>query len=238
MSDVQGNRNASDPEAASIELEWVQTAQGIWLRASKPQKITPFLVEEKLWKPLEASNFEFRTLALLESLQLLEYLWSTYSEDSTNHHVLLIGFLLNIKKQQDLPTWTTLTSDPELFASFFRRMLSLGIDNALTTAVRTYVCSFFIMAFQSLDTDLVRKECAPLVSISIWHNLSTEAARERKFNEHNQLRKAWRAASKRYEAADEAQKAKLRFDRAWLNTLVHDFVAKLQTLEIGTLYCS
>lgn len=85
--------------------------------------------------------------------------------------------------------------------------------------------SFFIAAFQSLDCAIVRKESAPLVSISIWHNLSSEALRESKLEQNIHVRKAWRAASKRYDAADETTKAKLRFDRSWLYTLVLNFLS-------------
>ena len=71
------------------------------------------------------------------------------------------------------------------------------------------------------------QECAPLVSISIWHNLSSEKKRERKLDQSVQLRKAWRAAAKRYEAADDAAKPRLRFERSWLFTLILDFFNQL-----------
>lgn len=103
----------------------------------------------------------------------------------------------------------------------------MSIDTSLSAPIRTHLLSYLLSAFQSLDNGLVRKECAPLVSISIWHNLASEAARERKFEEHGQLRKAWRAAARKYEAADEEAKAKLRFERSWLYTLLLDFVGRL-----------
>ena len=103
----------------------------------------------------------------------------------------------------------------------------MSIDPSLSAPIRIHLLSYLLSAFQSLDNGLVRKECAPLVSISIWHNLASEAAQERKFEEHGQLRKAWRAAAKKYEAADEEGKAKLRFERSWLYTLLLDFVGRL-----------
>ncbi|KAL8953931.1 MAG: hypothetical protein Q9222_000218 [Ikaeria aurantiellina] len=90
----------------------------------------------------------------------------------------------------------------------------------------------------SLDNGLLRKECAPLVSISLWQNLASDVARERKFEEHPQLRKAWRAASRKYDAADDGTQAKLRFDRAWLYTMLLDFAGRLHDLSIENLvYC-
>ena len=111
----------------------------------------------------------------------------------------------------------------------------MNLDGSLTSNVRTQLLSFLICAFQSLDNGLIRKECAPLVSISIWQHLHSESARERKFEQHSQLKKAWRAATKRYEAADDAAKSKLRFERAWLYSMILDFVARLYRSGLGVL---
>ena len=103
----------------------------------------------------------------------------------------------------------------------------MSLDTTLSPTIRTHILAFVISAFQSLDSGIVRKECAPLVSISIWHNLSTDSKRERKLDQGVQLKKAWRAAAKRYDAADETTKPRLRFERAWLCTLVQDFYSQL-----------
>jgi intron-binding protein aquarius len=103
----------------------------------------------------------------------------------------------------------------------------MTLDTTLSPAIRTHLLSFIIGAFQSLDSGIVRKECAPLVSISIWHNISSEKKRERKLDQSAQLRKAWRAAAKRYDAADESTKPRLRFERSWLFTLLLDFFNQL-----------
>ena len=103
------------------------------------------------------------------------------------------------------------------------------LDRTLSMTVRTQLLSFMIHAFQSLDCGIVRKECAPLVSIGIWHNLSTDNLREMKLDQTPHLRKAWKAAHKRYEAADEPNKARLRFERSWLYTLLLDFFGLVYT---------
>lgn len=103
----------------------------------------------------------------------------------------------------------------------------MTLNTTLSPTIRTHLISFIINAFQSLDSGIVRKECAPLVSISIWHNFSTEQKRERKLDQSVQLRKAWRAAAKRYDAADDTVKARLRFERSWLFTLILDFFNQL-----------
>lgn len=116
---------------------------------------------------------------------------------------------------------------PDDFSSLFRRILSMTLDRTLSTTLRTQLLCFLIHAFQSLDCTIVRKECAPLVSIGIWHNLHSEKRQEAYLDSTPHLRKAWRAAQKRYDAADEATKARLRFERSWLYTLVLDFINQL-----------
>jgi intron-binding protein aquarius len=103
----------------------------------------------------------------------------------------------------------------------------MTIDFSLSPTIRIHLISFIISAFQSLDTGIVRKECAPLVTISIWHNMSTDKKRERKLGQSVKVGKAWRAAAKRYDAADDATKPRLRFERSWLTTLVIDFINQL-----------
>lgn len=103
----------------------------------------------------------------------------------------------------------------------------MTLDTTLSPTIRTHILSFIISAFQSLDSGIVRKECAPLVSISIWHNLSSDKKRNAKLDQGGQLRKAWRAAAKRYDAADEPTQVRLRFERSWLYTLMLDFMNQL-----------
>ena len=119
----------------------------------------------------------------------------------------------------------------------------MSVDLSLPTNVRTHLMSFVIAAYQSLDNALVRRECAPLVSIAVWHNLHGDGAREDVFNAHLRLRKVWRAALRKYEGADERMQARLRFDRAWLYSLVLDFLNQIYGAAVGEegkaalLYC-
>ena len=103
----------------------------------------------------------------------------------------------------------------------------MTVDLSLPLPIRTHLVVFVIGAFQSLDSGLVRKECAPLVSIAIWQNLHTEAAKDTKLEESTILKRAWRAATKRFEVADEDTKPRLKFERSWMFTLLLDFANKL-----------
>lgn len=109
----------------------------------------------------------------------------------------------------------------------FRRVISMMLDRTLSTPIRTQLLCFLIHAFQSLDCAIIRKECAPLVSIGVWHNLSSDNVREAQLSQNTHLKKAWRAALKRWDAADDATKSRLRFERSWLYTLLLDFLSLL-----------
>ena len=161
------------------------------------------------------------------------YIWPTYDERAINHNDLLITLLINVKARQHLPTWSIFSDDPIRFSALFRRLLSMTFESSATPKVRVSLLCTIINAFQSLDNGLVRKECAPLVSISIWHNIQSDEARERSFGGNMQLKKVWRASARRYEAADEDCKAKLRFERSWLYTLILGFVNDLYDPQKG-----
>ena len=118
----------------------------------------------------------------------------------------------------------------------------MTIDTSLPTTLRTHLITFVIGAFQSLDSGIVRKECAPLVSIAIWHNLHSPSSREHALEKAAQLQKSWKAANKRYDGADAPTQARLRFERSWLYSLLLDFLDRLyrvhaQTTPDNILYC-
>lgn len=127
------------------------------------------------------------------------------------------------------------------FSSLFHRILSMSIAPSLPIQSRLSIISFIIGAFQSLENVLIRKECAPLVSISIWHNLASDETREKCIAQSPALKKAWRASGKRYDAGDEPTKAKMRFERSWLYTMLLDFMKRLNGSEKeqseNLLYC-
>ncbi|KAH8732535.1 P-loop containing nucleoside triphosphate hydrolase protein [Phaeosphaeriaceae sp. PMI808] len=207
---------------------FAQVARKNWLTAKKTPKVRPEVVKKELWDELENVDFAYSSLLVLENLQLLErYLWPGFTEDASNYHHLLLALMVNVKRRENLPSWEHFTSKPAEFSSFFRRILSMTVDPAQPSKIRTQLVSFVIGAFQSLDSGLVRKECAPLVGISIWQNLHSETIREKYFEEHQMLRKAWRATSKRFDSSDEALQARLRFERSWLYTLMLDFIDRL-----------
>ncbi|KAL5598799.1 hypothetical protein BROUX41_003867 [Berkeleyomyces rouxiae] len=227
---------------AAIEAnnEWLALAQKNWLDAKGVAKVKNDVLKQ-VWDVLEKDGFKYHQLLNLEAVQAVEnYLWPGFSDDSTNTHVLLIVLLLNVKRREGLDSWTLLETRLPEFSQLFRRILSMLLDSSLGPNIRTHLLCFTIQAFQSLDYAPVRKECAPLVSISIWHNLSSDSLRESKLDHVPHLRKVWRASAKRFEAADDATKTRLRFERSWLYTLTLDFLRRLYTEPAkpgNVLYC-
>ncbi|GLI79995.1 hypothetical protein PoHVEF18_008343 [Penicillium ochrochloron] len=221
---------------------WVKLAHAHWSDAKKVRKVKPEVIKQQLWDPLEAEGFTNRSLLILENLNVLEkFLWPTYTEDASNHHVVLIALVVSVKYREHLPIWDNFSDRADDFSSLFHRILSMSIDPSLPTQSRMSIVSFIIGAFQSLENVLIRKECAPLVSISIWHNLASDEAREHAISKSTTLKKAWRAAGKRYDAGDDASKAKMRFERSWLYTMLLLFLQKLNGPEKeqpeNLLYC-
>ncbi|KAI1110249.1 hypothetical protein F5Y14DRAFT_429537 [Nemania sp. NC0429] len=234
------------PTVADLEgeSEFARLAKRHWLKTSKGAakiKVKNDVLKKDIWDVLEKDAFAYKSLLVLEGLQTLEsYLWPGYSEDSSNFHVLLIALLTVVKAREKLETWSIFEDRPAEFSSLFSRVLSMSLDHTLSLSVRTHLLNFIIFAFQSLDWTSVRKECAPLVSIAIWHNLSSDAKRETKLSQTPQLKKSWKAAGKRYDSADDATKARLRFERAWLYTLTLDFLRLLyeeKRTPDDVLYC-
>lgn len=220
---------------------WEELAAKYWLH-SIPSKVKPDLIKTAIWDHLEQDSFSFYTLSLLESLQIFErFLWPTFSDESSNHHVLLLAIFFNVKQRAHLQDWSVFRNRPEHFSPLFRRVLSLNLDSSLPIFSRLALLNFVIGAFQSLENDHVRKEAAPLVSIAIWHNLQSDAARETLLDAQPARRKAWRAAQRRYDAADQEAQARLRFDRAWLYTMLLDFLLRVSAPKLATsqemVYC-
>ncbi|KAJ5222527.1 uncharacterized protein N7469_008767 [Penicillium citrinum] len=220
---------------------WSKLAKAHWLDV-KVRKVKPEVIKQQLWDPLEEDGFTNRSLLTLENLNVLEkFLWPTYTEDASNHHVLLIALIVSVKYREHLPIWDIFSDRADDFSSLFHRILSMSIAPSLPIQSRLSIISFIIGAFQSLENVLIRKECAPLVSISIWHNLASDETREKCIAQSPALKKAWRASGKRYDAGDEPTKAKMRFERSWLYTMLLDFMKRLNGSEKeqseNLLYC-
>jgi len=220
---------------------FAELARKHWL-GKKVTRVQQDVLKNQLWDPLEKANFAPGALLSLENLQILEqYLWPGFNAEASNQHVLLIVLLVNVKRRENLTTWALFEDRPQDFSTLFHRILSLSLDTNLPITIRTHLLVTIIGAFQALDSGLIRKECAPLVSIAIWQNLHSEAARDGLLEKNPQFKKAWRSATRRYEGAEDAAKIRMRFERSWLYTLLLDFLNILHSSDQRTtdtiIYC-
>ncbi|KAM5468181.1 hypothetical protein MauCBS54593_004922 [Microsporum audouinii] len=209
------------------ENPWVSLAKAHWLKPSKVRKARPEVVKNEIWDPLQRDGFPLHSLLILENLHILEkFLWPTYTEDASNYHIMLIVVIVGIKRREHLPIWSHFFDRPADFSTLFRRILSMNLDATLPLPSKVHLLSFVIGAFQSLECSQIRKECAPLVSISIWENLFSKDSRDNLLQQSGALKKAWRLASKRYDSADEQGKSRIRFERSWLYSMLLDFLRR------------
>lgn len=88
------------------ENHFAQVARKNWLTAAKAPKARADVVKTELWDELEALDFAYSSLLVLENLQLLErYLWPAFTEHASNYHHLLLALMLNVKRREILPSW-------------------------------------------------------------------------------------------------------------------------------------
>lgn len=216
-------------------------ARKYWAKP-KPNKATQNALKE-IWEALEQRNFDVRCISVLEQSQILEkWLWPQFTEDAAQHHLLLILLVVQMKAKANvnINVWAAFEQRPDEFSSLFRRVLSMSLDTSLKWEYRLSVLAFILTAFKSLDNATIRKQCAPLVSIGIWQ-LMTEPQRQAKLEKDSELRRAWKAAGKRHDTADDEGKAKIKFDQRWLFSLTMELIGQLYSAgdssSLSTNYC-
>ena len=126
------------------------------------------------------------------------------------------------------------------FSELLRRVLALNLDTSLPLSSRIAALSAVQAAFRSIEKPHIRKSCAPIVGIAIWHNVQSDR-RDKLFDESAALKKAWRASEKRYQAADPQAQADARFQSSWLFSMIADFLGHVNNISATSaeeiLYC-
>lgn len=107
--DVERETGDGRPTIADVEGEnlFAQVAKKLWLgKKTTKVKVKPDVLKKEIWDVLEKEDFTFKSLLVLENLQILpSYLWPGYSEDSSNFHVLLVVLISNVRTREHLSTW-------------------------------------------------------------------------------------------------------------------------------------
>lgn len=106
----QGNFSAlhARPTVADLhgENQFAQFARKHWAKSDKASSVKSGQLKAELWDKLEKEKFAYGSLLILENLQIVEkYLWPGFSQDASNHHILLLAILVNVKRREGLPAW-------------------------------------------------------------------------------------------------------------------------------------
>ena len=113
---------ASALDTAGGEYPWAELAQSLWSKSVISRNVNSVTIKSKIWEPLQAESFPMRWLFALESLQVLEryvivlqlrtrlltcssFLWPTFSDESSNQHVLLIAMFVDVKQRSHFMNW-------------------------------------------------------------------------------------------------------------------------------------
>ncbi|KAJ3416779.1 hypothetical protein HDV05_000153 [Chytridiales sp. JEL 0842] len=194
-------------------------------------------IVESIWRDhLQPSNSSPAKVAYLEFSQYFEqYLWPNLDvEAATTNYILSIVLILNEKcREIRLSDISLLTSDAEKYIGFFKRVLSLLVDDDSgvdSLKDRESLLTYLINAFQSLENHVIRKECMRLVTISIWHCLQPERL-ELELARSTKVRKAWNKAEKKRDGIDEATKSRLGFDQCFFSRLIVNYFELLESID-------
>ncbi|KAK9454432.1 P-loop containing nucleoside triphosphate hydrolase protein [Dipodascopsis uninucleata] len=181
---------------------------------------------------LSKDDFSEKSLLTLDSLLYLEkYLWPNWNSNSKDDHAISVVLTTVIKKKEGLVDWNLFETRPDDFGSLFQRILMLSSVPTTPIKIRSYIILFVDLAFQSLDSMLVRRQCAPLVSIGIISCLHSIGARNSFFAKYPSLKKPWKSSNKRFESAEESQKVRYRLERGWLFSIIVDTIQMLYIKE-------
>lgn len=71
-TDLVGGDSRPALEDPQGENQWTQLARKHWIKPTKTRKVKSDVIEQEIWIVLEREGFEFRSLLILEGLQLLE----------------------------------------------------------------------------------------------------------------------------------------------------------------------
>lgn len=116
-----------------------------------------------------------KRVMLLEVSQYLErYLWPHFTPDASPEHVLSIVTLCNEKFREGVSPWESMqVANADAFPAFFSSVLRLrdDPDRPLALFERVQHLQFLVVAFQSLESELVRPCALKLVSLPLWHHL-------------------------------------------------------------------
>ncbi|KAJ3673427.1 hypothetical protein LUZ60_006801 [Juncus effusus] len=201
----------------------------------KPELVKEIYETELLVSGKGRKTVPLHRVMILEVSQYLEnYLWPNFDPDSASfEHVMSMILMVNEKFRENVAAWTTFHDRKEAFKGFIWRVLRLKDEQkALSLAEKTNYLLFMINAFQSLEDEIVSETIMQLVSLQLWHSLSSGRFQMELFlNPH--LIKKWKKLTRK--EAKEAKKKGEDFDPKkvlevrFLRNLIEEFLEILDS---------
>ena len=102
MTEATMVRDGDQPGVGDLESEdhWAQLAKKHWPQAVKSRKTKSEVIKKEIWDVLEEEAFHFRSLLMLESLQLLEkYTSRPITSKYTNWRLAIYGLAIPKARQ-------------------------------------------------------------------------------------------------------------------------------------------
>ncbi|ESO09157.1 hypothetical protein HELRODRAFT_110053 [Helobdella robusta] len=181
---------------------------------------------------LKKTHYSTRRIMLLEYNQFLEnYLWPNYTIKSTRAHVLCIVSMVNEKFRERVPAWNCFQSSGELFEDFFHRVVLISLEKDISYAELCVVITFFIHAFNSLGSDLVRNQVMKLVTLLMWKNIH-QSLREWIFEENTTHKKVWKKLNKAFDSLEGQKKVDAEVEVNFLANHLDKFLTVVQSFQV------
>ncbi|KAK9465895.1 P-loop containing nucleoside triphosphate hydrolase protein [Lipomyces arxii] len=215
------------PTVAEIrQSKFYELATANWLQSHTQPSDSATQVISNLFSLLQQDEFSVRSIAVLDYLQWLEmFLWPNWTTDSSEDHTVLIAIATVFKKRDNILDWEIFTTNETKCSTFFEKLLSLSLASK-DFHIRSSLISFIACGFQSLDSAIVRRQVAPLVSILIWSSLHSNSVRTTLI-EAASVQRPWRLANKRFDSANESKKSRLQLERTWLYSVLLELIQLL-----------
>ncbi|GMH36875.1 hypothetical protein BSKO_04748 [Bryopsis sp. KO-2023] len=175
------------------------TAKEKW--GSEKVEFSREVVKEIYTQELNGNSDEapsLRRVMVLEVSQYLEkYLWPNFDpEEAVYEEVMSAVLMVNEKFREGMPPWNCFDSKKDLFPSFFQSVLKLKDHDGMRMHEKTAYLMFMINSFQSLENEMVRSQVLKLVSLPLWHSLSSGRLKL-ELHAHPALSKRWSRLAKK-----------------------------------------
>ncbi|EDV21748.1 uncharacterized protein TRIADDRAFT_30088, partial [Trichoplax adhaerens] len=193
--------------------------------SSEKAPYDPEIIEKIYKEEMLGSKFSIRRMVLLEFSQYLEnYLWPHYDPQKASiSHIISITVMINEKFRERVQLWEFLRNRPENFQALFRQIMNLTTDDweKITIKEQTVLLLFLIHCFNSMESDIIRREIQGLVSIAIWTCLLPGRV-EQEVQHNPKYKKRLKSIQKTYSKADE--ETQLVYERQFLWKSMHKFL--------------